>query len=265
MKTKKLSDEALEVLSRVTVDPAHGSRDLPRVVRLPDGQLDRSLYVEVNAALEAFGGKWTRGVKGHVFDHDPTGEIDNVVSAGCWVDVKKSLDQFYTPTALAERVVKHADVKGHVVLEPSAGSGQLAHECMAQGAKDVFCIEIDPSKVHAHLSSFPGAIVGDFLRCGAIEGQAFVGGGNFRRIVMNPPFSREQDAEHVLHAYDKFLAKRGILVAIMSAGMRFRQTAKAKAIRKLVEDGAGTMVDLPEKSFQESGTLVRSVLVTLVK
>jgi len=82
---------------------------------------------------------------------------------------------------------------------------------------------------------------------------------------MNPPFSREQDVAHVLHAYEKFLAKRGILVAIMSAGVRFRQTARTKALRKLVEDGAGTMVDLPDKSFQESGTNVRSVMVTLVK
>jgi hypothetical protein len=98
-----------------------------------------------------------------------------------------------------------------------------------------------------------------------IPGDAFVGGGSFRRIVMNPPFSREQDAKHVLHAYENFLAKPGILVAIMSAGVRFRQTERAKAIRKLVDDGVGTMVDLPDKSFQDSGTLVRSVMVTLVK
>ena len=54
MAIKKLSDDVLSILSTAQIDGF--------TVRLICGQLDRKLYLDVNAALEAIGGKWNRKV-----------------------------------------------------------------------------------------------------------------------------------------------------------------------------------------------------------
>jgi hypothetical protein len=48
----------------------------------------------------------------------------------------------------------------------------------------------------------------------------------YDRVVMNPPFDRERDIDHVMHALS-FLKLDGFLIAIMSAGTEFRETRKA--------------------------------------
>jgi 16S rRNA G1207 methylase RsmC len=55
--------------------------------------------------------------------------------------------------------------------------------------------------------------------------------GLYDRVVMNPPFDRERDIDHVLHAL-KFLKEDGFLTAIVSAGTEFRETKKATAFRE---------------------------------
>src|SRR3546814_16038496 len=54
--------------------------------------------------------------------------------------------------------------------------------------------------------------------------------GSFDRIIMNPPFDRGRDIDHVNHAIE-FLAPGGILVAIMSAGPECKSDATAAAFR----------------------------------
>jgi hypothetical protein len=77
---------------------------------------------------------------------------------------------------------------------------------------------------------------------------------------MNPPFDDERDIDHVTHAL-KFIKPDGWLLAIMSAGVEFRETRKATAFRKLIETRKGWMVDLPAGSFASVGTYVNTVLV----
>jgi type I restriction-modification system DNA methylase subunit len=79
---------------------------------------------------------------------------------------------------------------------------------------------------------------------------------------MNPPFADQQDIRHVEHAL-RFLKPGGRLVAIMSAGVSFRQDRQATTFRELVEGCDGTIEPLPEGAFEASGTGVRAVLVTI--
>jgi len=82
----------------------------------------------------------------------------------------------------------------------------------------------------------------------------------FERIIANPPFSRQADVDHVLHAYS-LLAPGGRLVSVMSAGVTFRTTAKTArlmALKPVIEP-------LPDGAFKESGTNVRTCIVTLEK
>ena len=77
---------------------------------------------------------------------------------------------------------------------------------------------------------------------------------------MNPPFADQADIDHVTHALS-FLKPGGKLVAIMSAGVTFREDRKASDFRALIWGMGGTMNELPEDSFKQSGTNVRTVLV----
>lgn len=110
---------AAEVLRRATVDG--------NVLRLPDEQLDRPLYISVNRVIERLGGKWNRANAAHIFaaDVDIEAVLASALDDGA---VTVTLDGFFeTPTGLARELITIAGVEsGHVVLEPSAGLGAIA-------------------------------------------------------------------------------------------------------------------------------------------
>ena len=56
-------------------------------------QLDRKLYTEVNAALEALGGKWNRSAKAHVFAESPEDVLERILLDGGFHDAKQELQQ----------------------------------------------------------------------------------------------------------------------------------------------------------------------------
>jgi hypothetical protein len=83
------------------------------------------------------------------------------------------------------------------------------------------------------------------------------------RTPVNPPFERQQDIDHVLHAF-KFLKPSGRLVAIMSASVTFRENKKTLEFREFIRQH-GHLEHNPEGSFKESGTMVNTVTVVLYK
>jgi hypothetical protein len=85
---------------------------------------------------------------------------------------------------------------------------------------------------------------------------------HYDRVVMNPPFAKDADAKHVIHAFD-FLAPEGLLVAVLSNGVTFHTTPAAKAFRALLEATGGQLHYLPAHSFRASGTGVDSVVAVL--
>lgn len=93
-------------------------------------------------------------------------------------------------------------------------------------------------------------------------------GGQYDRIVMNPPFSNGQDAEHIHHAYE-LLKPGGKLVAIAGEGIFFRNDAKATAFRKWLEEVDGTSEKLPEGTFKDASLMattgVNARMVTIEK
>ncbi|MDQ0672919.1 putative RNA methylase [Pseudarthrobacter siccitolerans] len=244
-----LSEEALEVLEAGKLDGYS--------YYLPQGQLTRQLYVEINKILETIGGKWDRKSGSHIFSSDPEAALEQALDsgrlAGGVVDEKK-LYQFYeTPQGLAQRVVEEAAIEpGMSVLEPSAGRGALL-EPLDQSAVDLTCVEID-SKHSTYLSeSGISCINQDFVN--------WMPDRTYDRIIMNPPFTRQQDVDHVSKAF-QLLKPAGRLVAITSPGWQFRDNRKSTAFRELV-DKHGWYEDIPEGTFKTSGTMIRTVLVVL--
>ncbi len=147
--------------------------------------------------------------------------------------------------------------EGDLVLEPSCGDGALIGAILANEPKAVVhAYEIRDSAASKAYEKFPQAIVctKDFLTKAPKP--------QFNFVVMNPPFSRQQDIDHILHAH-KFLKPHGKLVSIAGAGVNFRTNRKTMDFRQFVEDHGGSIEALPEGAFKSSGTAVRTVLVEI--
>ena len=243
----KVENDVLSVLSRATIDG-------PKLFLT--GQLDRALYTRTNKVLEAAGGKWDRKAKAHVFTGDAGERVEQIILTGDIVVPKDDFEYFPTPPAVAARVLELADLSpGLVVLEPSAGRGALALPAAAAGCT-VDCCELMPAN-HDYLLQQPtlrAVTRQDFLQ---VPPEQF-----YDRVIMNPPFSRQADIKHVLHAL-KFLKPGGRLVSVMAASVSFRENKLTTDFRDLVAARGGAIEALPEGSFKASGTMVNTVVVTI--
>jgi len=176
------------------------------------------------------------------------------------VQVVSAPQLFPTPPDLAARMVQLADIQPqHSVLEPSAGTGSLLKAIHPKAPLSVAAIEIDQQLTRALTAQFPYTKVfgHDFLEYNRS------GYTRFDRIIMNPPFENGADVKHVLHAWN-MLAEGGVLVAIMSAGVKFHTNSDTTVLRELIDEH-GSMEDLPDDTFKAQGTSVRTVLITLRK
>jgi len=152
-----------------------------------------------------------------------------------------------TPKDLAEQMVAEAGIEpGMKVLEPSAGKGDIAMAIRETGA-DLEVIEIIPRLIRI------------------LEGRGFnvVGsdifhhsGGPYDRILMNPPFEKMIDIDHVQYAYN-LLKPGGKMIAIMGEGPFFRSDRKAAKFRKWLTDVRGYGEKLPQGTFNASSRIVR--------
>ena len=257
--TKTLSNTARYVLDSLVIESG--------LVKIPlgkpeagiygkNGMLERDLYDEVNAALAAIGGKWNRKARGHVFEDDPTDALDEMQLTGQFKRTKSAkqlLGFFETPVAIAKQLVELAEIKcAHHVLEPSAGRGRIAN-AIIKLTSNLTLIELDPkNRQHLKDAGYGVHIEPDFLKYDDVDG--------FDRIVMNPPFAKQADHDHVLHAYS-LLKPGGRLVSVMAAGVQYRTTKKSVRVRELIDE----VITLPPGTFRESGTDVQTVIVIINK
>ena len=232
-------------------------------VTLPPGKLDRKLYEEVNRVLTFAGGKWNRSAQAHVFSSDPRPKLGIMTATGVAVDEKKKFQAFFTPPELADEMAQLANVRGHSVLEPSAGSGNLVNALWKAGAEYVTAIEIQcdliPTLDAITSTGVPGkgvatnALCEDFLKVSNTW--------KFTRIVMNPPFTRGTDLKHIAHALTMLGAetpadnRQCILVSLMAAG-------KSKEKLDDLCDGFEYQTkEVPAGTFKESGTNIATTIL----
>lgn len=276
IKKVEISDDVADVLRR--------GEWFGWLYRLPEGQLARPLYEAVDKVLRALGGKWARAERGHMFGLDAKEAMVAALDQGHVVDQKKTLEQFWTPDDLAARMVKALGITpGAHVLEPTAGCGRLVVVALAAGAI-VTAVELDRDMI-GHLIDIAAEKHGDL----------FVFGADFMEwtpaspvpidfVLMNPPFSVNQDIRHVRQAF-RWLRPGGKLAAIMSPHFTFAEDEASRNFRELIgypeQRGSGpagvvcppshgsiaavSVEMLPANTFKQAGTGVSSVLVIMEK
>jgi hypothetical protein len=140
---KDFSQEVLAIISSGEVDG--------NSFCITSGQLDRNLYTAVNEVLENLGGKWSRKLRGHVLDDDPTEKIDELLLARKTVNERQLYQFFETPAEIAKRVVELADIrKDMCILEPSAGRSALLDAIPANREIEphwITAVELDPKHI----------------------------------------------------------------------------------------------------------------------
>jgi len=252
-----ISDDVQEVL--------RNSEITERTLKLPPG-LDRQLYLKVNKILIAAGGRWVRKEGAHVFDNDPRQTLGGALNTGKIIDRKKALQAYYTPYGLAVDVVSHANItSADSILEPSIGEGALALAALEYFPARLTGYDIDKRAVEKATD----ALAADPLsrnvkiRVAACDFLKVKPSTKYTRVVMNPPFTKHQDIQHVTHAL-KFLKPSGRLVAIMSPTWQSATIKKCKTFRSLL-DSMEKWLTIPNNAgaFKESGTGVHTVTLVV--
>jgi len=245
--SRKIDDTTLGILSNATIKG--------NMIILNCRQLERKQYVEVNKVLEAMGGRWNRKDKGHIFSDNPDGKLEAILLTGEY-DKPADYGYFPTPMDLADKMISYAGLSPNmVVLEPSAGQGAIAERiARIVGYNNVHCFELLSDNCDALTKyGFMKTECCDFL---AVEPKPL-----YDRVIMNPPFSKQQDIDHVIHAL-KCLKPSGKLVSIMSAGITFRQNKKTMDFLASIE-GHNEIIPNPPGSFNLYGTLVNTVTIII--
>lgn len=141
-------------------------------------------------------------------------------------------EEFYpTPKEVIDRMMMGVNVSGKVILEPSAGTGNIVDWLKEAGAREVLACEInhDLQKV---VSRKCNLICDDFLKLTAEEIS------HIDMIVMNPPFSCA--ARHILHAYEIAPAGCEIIAICNSRIIEDRYSTERKRLMEIVEFNGGT-------------------------
>jgi len=231
------------------------------VIKLPTTQLDQKVYAQVKKRYEGIGGKWKGGkVYGFEFPHDPAPLLLDIQSGGKVVNIVKDYQYFPTPAPLADKMAKWFHVEpGMKILEPSAGKGAIVKAILGQypDIDYIHCCELSPYNL-PDLEKIPQAlIIGEnFLD---LDAENF-----YDRVYANPPFTGNQDIDHVMHMY-KVCKPGGKIVTITSTSWVDGSQKKQVEFKDWLKKIGAYIERIPTQTFKESGTLVPAMLVCMTK
>lgn len=171
-------------------------------------------------------------------------------------------DFYPTPKALIDEMLAEVDVVGKVILEPSAGKGDIVDALIARGAAQVLACENDPNLKWTLQMSQPDDGVFRFLKEDFLQVKAEEV-SHVDVIVMNPPFSEAQ--HHILHAWD--IAPDGCTVVALCNADSFQHngTQAWQKVREAVEAHGRSLTFVDAFATAERQTSVLVSLLTLRK
>lgn len=253
---KKQSDEGKkwdveEILKHCTLES--------NVLKLPAVQFNKKSYAEAKKWIEEAGGSWQGGkIQGFTFPFNPE-RVFSILKEGKRCDLQKDFQFFETPADIADWLVMLAGGihETDTVLEPSAGRGALIKAIhRACPSVKVECYELMPENKELLLSLDNIVLLGDDFT------KDF--SGKYTKIIANPPFSGNQDIDHVRLMYDR-LEEGGTLAAITSHHWKFASEKKCVDFREWLEEVHGEVFEIGSGEFKESGTTVSTMAVVIHK
>jgi hypothetical protein len=173
---------------------------------------------------------------------------------------------FPTPIKLIHLMLDYAQMfekRGMSILEPSAGIGNIVDEVVALDYEHrIDCVEVNYNLCEILKMKGYNTSCEDIMECKEVTG------GLWDRVLMNPPFEKGQDLEHIMHCYNTFLKDGGILVSVSSNGVMSNTQKKYEVFRELVANH-GEFVPLNGPQFKGAdafrNTAVNTCLVVLRK
>lgn len=274
----------------VKLADAHDRGDVP--ADLAGVKTKADLAAMLRTRIDCSGGYYSMRDTGEFSDRSPTAEALRAFLAGARSEADRAADAererrkrleelerdvrfrpipgfFPTPPAVVANVMTLAGIRpDHFVLEPSAGKGDLADAARSCGGAVVVC-ELNSKLCEILEAKGYAPVQGDFLALFPVAEADGVGEARpprYDRAVMNPPFERGQDADHVRHAF-ALLKPHGRLVSVMSVGTWQRSGKKEAAFREWFESVGGERVDLPDGAFEGGfkSTATKTCLVVIDK
>ena len=229
------------------------------VLKLPAVQFNKKSYAEAKKWIEEAGGSWQGGkIQGFTFPFNPE-RVFSILKEGKRCDLQKDFQFFETPADIADWLVMLAGGihETDTVLEPSAGRGALIKAIhRACPSVKVECYELMPENKELLLSLDNIVLLGDDFT------KDF--SGKYTKIIANPPFSGNQDIDHVRLMYDR-LEEGGVLAAITSRHWKFAYEKKCVDFREWLEEVHGEVFEIGSGEFKESGTAVSTMAVVIHK
>jgi hypothetical protein len=250
IKNIKMTEKTLDILKRCSIEGM--------VVKLPNKNLEKNEYADVKKSLELIGGKWKGGkIFGFVFLTDPT-DLLSQISNGEKRNLKKEFQFFGTPDEYCDKLVVLADIKpDDSICEPNAGQGAIIKAI--NKVTDIIpdCFELMENNIIVLKNSG--------LKFNLIGDDFFNNNGKkYDKIIANPPFSKNQDIDHIKEMY-KILKKGGRLVSI-SSDMWYSGTQKKQVeFKKWLFELNAVIIEIPKGAFKESGTMVGGMIIVVNK
>lgn len=135
---------------------------------------------------------------------------------------------FPTPDEIILKMIEYLpNNKDIEILEPSAGKWDIIDILIQEWYKNIDCIEYNYSLRDYLKEKWYNVIWENILKYKWKEYDA---------IVMNPPFEKQVDIDHILYCFDNLLKEWWILISIMSEWPFFRQDNKSKSFIEFINN-----------------------------
>ncbi len=268
----KITQEQKEILEAGTFEW--------NIYKLPDIQLDRKMYKLINDILNTLWGKWKTRVW-HIFQGEQE-DLENALKEVLekWetetlAEIKKRFQFYPTPEIVAKKLVELAEInENDNVLEPSAGQGAISDEILKTKYNKIVLFELDIKNITILKDKYnvnSGLIdVADNRGTYSEEYKMNIYQGDFldnslnkehfNKIIMNPPFSKNQDVKHILEAYS-LLNDWWRIVAIAPSNLLDKTTKLHQKLKELDIE----KIELPEWSFKEAWTTTWTCILIINK
>lgn len=229
------------------------------ILKFPSIKFDKDSYAEAKKWVEEAGGSWSGGkVQGFVFPFNAE-RVFSILHDGKRCNLQQDFQFFETPPDVADWLVMLAGgiSDDDILLEPSAGRGGLIKSIHRSNPSVIVdCYELMPENREFLQKMENVRILGDDFTKGEHS--------LYSKIIANPPFSKNQDINHVRMMYEH-LKKGGTLAAITSKHWELSEEKKCVDFREWISSVNGEVFDIPQGAFKSSGTSIETRAIIIRK